>query len=94
MIKRPQGLNAHPRYKQIIQYIRDTVDSITYSELIVMIGVKFGHTINNQEVLIYHMKKNDIIKKPIGKLKVRNIKGLKKIYKDNLFKLEDIQSDE
>jgi hypothetical protein len=44
--------------------------------------------------LIYHLKKNDIIKGEAVKFRMKNIKGLRKIFERDMFKLEKLKEGE
>ena len=59
-----------------------------------MVEIKFGYKFSCQETLIYHLKKNDIIKGEAVKLRMKNIKGLRKIFERDMFKLEKLKEGE
>lgn len=83
-------LTEHPRYNEIIEYIRKNVNVLTYQELITMIYVKFKYKINCQETMFYHMKKYNIEKEKQGRFKLKHIVGLRYIFEKNQFKMNGV----
>ena len=59
-----------------------------------MVEIKFGYRFSCQETLIYHLKKNGIIKGEAVKFRMKNIKGLRKIFERDMFKLEKLKEGE
>lgn len=89
-----QQLRHNPRHDQIITFLKDNINNLSYQELTEMVEIKFGYKFNCQETLIYHLKKNDIIKGEAVKLRMKNIKGLRKIFERDMFKLEKLKEGE
>jgi len=86
-----QQLRHNPRHDQIIAFLKDNINNLSYQELTEMVEIKFGYKFSCQETLIYHLKKNDIIKGEAVKFRMKNIKGLRKIFERDMFKLEKLK---
>ena len=59
-----------------------------------MVEIKFGYMFSCQETLIYHLKKNDIIKGEAVKFRMKNKKRMRKIFERDMFKLEKLKEGE
>ena len=88
------NLTNHPKYGEILEYFKQVIDILTYSEIMDMVYVKFDYQFTCQETLIYHLTKHGITKPDSKKFRVRNIKGLRKIFERELFKLEKLKEND
>lgn len=89
-----QQLRHNPKYESIIAYLKENIDKLTYQELIEMVELKFDYKFSCQETFIYHLKKNGIEKVEVGKFRCKNIKGLRKVFERQMFKLEKLREEE
>lgn len=85
------NLTNNPKYADILVYLKEVIDILTYSEIMDMVFVKFGYRFTRQETLIYHLNKHGIKKSGSKKYRVKNIKGLRKIFEAELFRLNKLR---
>lgn len=87
-------LKHHKNYSDIIQYLEKNIDLLSYQELMNMVVVKYDYKFNCQETLIYNLKKHNIEKQSGNKYRCKNIKGLRKIFERDMFKLNKLRENE
>lgn len=87
-------LPHNPKYQEILEFIEDFIDYLSYSEIMDLVESTFDYKFSCQETFIYHLKKNNIQKnKNIPRYRCKNIKGLRKEFEKNLFKLEKLRNE-
>lgn len=84
-------LKYHPNYNDILNFLRNNINYLTYEELIEEVKLYYKYEFSCKETLIYHLKANEIFKnKDTPRYRVKNIKGLRKAFEKNLFRMEKL----